>query len=217
MITCSNKTAVPHILRWRFSRVVPRDPQTKTLWLWSAIETIHFALGIPTSNLISFRSEQRILIWARTPGPGGQKYYTRLLCTMYMYQCASSASSRISRIDRSHRARSWARGVLGARYGARPRQRLDILDMIGPDRDPDTTSGPTEDGNIRKSTESVYGINVRMLRLLASQNTNIVLFILTFAMSTTNADDPSTTTRNTPQKSFKQRRSFGKRILLLNK
>jgi hypothetical protein len=33
-------------------------------------------------------------------------------------------------------------------------------------------------------------------------------------MSTTNADDPSITTRNTPQKSFKQRRSFGKRVSL---
>ena len=55
-ITCSNKNAVSSLLspytlhselRWWFSRVIPRDPQAKAIWLWSTIETITLELEIP--------------------------------------------------------------------------------------------------------------------------------------------------------------------------
>ena len=55
MIMCSDENAVPSLLFYivnfdgDFLRVIPQDPQVKTVWLWSAIEIITFELeGDPT-------------------------------------------------------------------------------------------------------------------------------------------------------------------------
>ena len=56
MITCSPQSAVssflsPYALNSKtstaISRVIPRDPQTKHIWLQSVIETTLFKLGVP--------------------------------------------------------------------------------------------------------------------------------------------------------------------------
>ena len=49
MITCLDKMLCQIItfeLRWRFSRVIPQDPQAKMAWLWSAIKIVMFELEI---------------------------------------------------------------------------------------------------------------------------------------------------------------------------
>ena len=68
MITCSDENAVSSLLspctlhselRWQFSRVIPWDPQAKTVWLWSVIETTTFELEIPWGSC-NFSSTQQL-------------------------------------------------------------------------------------------------------------------------------------------------------------
>ena len=69
MITCSDENAVSSLLSpytlhselwWRFLRVIPRDPQVKTVLLWSAIEIITFELEIPWGSRNFLASTQQL-------------------------------------------------------------------------------------------------------------------------------------------------------------
>ena len=69
MIACSDKSAVSSLLDilhsklwWRFSRVIPRDPQTKKARLWLAIKTIMFKVESP-HRFFSFNTAT---VWGHT-------------------------------------------------------------------------------------------------------------------------------------------------------